>query len=192
MFPEKFVSQRGIVLPVVLVMLVLMTTVVLFLSRRSTTDERLAANVRGAVTLDTAAQYVLRWCEMRVWLSPPGVVPRPGDPPPLPARPAPPATSPPAWSVAANWANAADFPPGDLAPNLNIGTAQCLIEDARAELDLVGEFDRSGGNSLKQEHSAVDNDNIWRKYRITSEVTGNTAGVMLFARAQSEVRRVTY
>jgi hypothetical protein len=190
----SFSSQRGIVLPVVLVMLVLMTTVVLFLSRRSAIDERLAANVRGAVTLDTAAQYAMRWCEMWVWVSPPGIETPPGVTAPPLFMPAPPATAPAAWTDPASWDRfAVDLPRTTVEANGNVTTAQCLIEDASGELDLVGEHEKTGGAKLGgSETSARVDENVWRKYRITSEVTGDTAGVQLFARAQSEVRIPVY
>jgi Tfp pilus assembly protein PilX len=74
--------QRGIVLPVVLVMLLLMTITVLFLMRRGTVDERIAFNVREVVSLDSAAQYALRTCERHLWCSPPGFTPGADCPPP--------------------------------------------------------------------------------------------------------------
>ena len=73
---------RGIVLPVVLVMLLLMTVTVIFLMRRGTVDERIAFNVREVVSLDSAAQFALRTCERHLWASPPGITLATGAPPP--------------------------------------------------------------------------------------------------------------
>jgi hypothetical protein len=59
--------------------------------------------------------------------------------------------------------------------------AECLIEDARAELELIRDSSLDGGNVME----FVD---TWRKYRITSEVTGPGPEGLRFARAQSEIR----
>lgn len=101
--------QRGIVLPVVLVMLLMMTVTVVFLMRRGTVDERIAFNVRQVVSLDTAAQYALRRCESHLWASPPGYVPRTGYPNPpatLPACPTVLDSTAPAHCIASCAANA--------------------------------------------------------------------------------------
>jgi Tfp pilus assembly protein PilX len=54
------------VLPIVLVILVVLTGLVVTQIRRSTVDERLAANAREYSLMDNAAQTVLRWCELRI------------------------------------------------------------------------------------------------------------------------------
>ena len=59
----------GVVLPVVLVVLTVLTGLVVTQVRRGALDERLAGNTRR-VNLDGAAQTVLRWCEARVILAP--------------------------------------------------------------------------------------------------------------------------
>jgi len=93
--PIRRRAERGVVLPVVLVMLLLMTITVLFLMRRSTVDELLASNVRQIVTLETATQFALRSCERWLWVSVPGLAPRAGDPDPpaVVTAPAPTATA---------------------------------------------------------------------------------------------------
>ena len=172
---------RGIVLPVVLVMLVLMTIVVLFLTRRGVVDEQLAANVRGVVTMETAAQYVLRWCERWIWLSPPGFAPAAGRPTPPRFMPAPAAGDPPAWRDNNNWTNAGiTLPPGALGASANLTGARCLIEDARGEL-AVAEVPSGQDGTLVLERTE-------RKFRITAEVEGTGPNANRFARAQSEVR----
>jgi type IV pilus assembly protein PilX len=170
-------AERGIVLPVVLVMLLLMTVTVLFLMRRGAVDELLASNVRQVTTLDTAAQYALRTCERLLWASPPGIAPQAGAPNPPPTMMAPAANATAAWRGSANWANSAlTLPVTDFGPG--VVTAQCLIEDAGNELEIITDNVRGDANSLQL-------DGTWRKYRITAEVTGNDN---TFGRAQAEVR----
>jgi Tfp pilus assembly protein PilX len=52
----------GVVLPVVLVVLTVLTGLVVTQIRRAALDERLAGNTRESVQLDSAVQTVLRWC----------------------------------------------------------------------------------------------------------------------------------
>jgi len=169
--------QRGIVLPVVLVMLLLMTITVLFLMRRGTVDELLASNVRQVTTLDTAAQFALRSCERWLWVSPPGIAPAAGNPNPPPLVTAPAAASTAAWRDNTNWTNssvalpAADFGAG-------VTAARCLFEDATAELEI------NVGN-VSNTSTGLNLDGTWRKFRITAEVVGNGN---TFSRAQAEVR----
>jgi Tfp pilus assembly protein PilX len=180
-FSERL-THRGIVLPVVLVMLVLMTTVVLYLMRRSAVDERMAANTRDVTTVETAAQFALRFCELWLWTSPPGINPQTGrpDPPRVVLAPVAPATA--AWRTNLNWTNSAVTLGASTAEVQallpGVDEARCLIEDATAELEL-GASD--SGNRLLLA-------NTWRKYRITAEVQGPGAGSLRIARAQSEVR----
>jgi len=96
-------ASRGFVLPVVLVVLVVMTTVVLFNIRRGAVDERLATNVRQFVTMETAATYALRYSEIMLTVSPPGRAALPGLPDPPNVVAAPPSNGPPAWRQWANW-----------------------------------------------------------------------------------------
>ena len=93
----------GVVLPVVLVVLTVLTGLVVTQVRRGALDERLAGNTRETVNLDGAAQTVLRWCEARVILAPLNTVT---------VQPAADDTQLPAWRVAANWdttTNSLDF-----------------------------------------------------------------------------------
>jgi Tfp pilus assembly protein PilX len=183
--PTRLWSPRGFVLPVVLVMLVLMTSVVLYLVRRGAIDERMAANMRGTTTLESAVAYTLRYCETMVWQAPPGVAPPSGalwNPPPT-VTPEPGTT---AWRVDANWAGgtarAISLPQEVLGANMpDVTRAQCLIEDATAELDAAMEMVTDTQNSMVQ-------DSTLRKYRITAEVASPSQGFTRFARAQSEVR----
>jgi hypothetical protein len=173
-------SAAGFVLPVVLVILMLITTVAMMSIRRGTVDERLAANVRDTVTLETAAQYALRHCERWLWISPPGLMPEPGMPnPPAVVAPAP-LGDPPLWSDAAIvTASANVLPAGSLAEQVGarITDGRCLVEDASAELQV---FRLETGNLPTQPE--------WRKFRITAVVTSPGLNGDRFARAQSEVR----
>jgi Tfp pilus assembly protein PilX len=175
-------TQRGFVLPVVLVMLVLMTTVVLYVMRRGVVDERMASNVRGITTVDTAAQYALRWCELWVWTSPPGIAPETGRPNPPRTMLAPVSTATAAWRNSDNWpAGVADRSvalPATAMSVPDVTAARCLIEDASAELELGPELT---GNRLEFA-------NTWRKYRLTAEVEAPGPGGQRLARAQSEIR----
>ena len=60
----------GVVLPVVLVVLTVLTGLIVTQVRRNAMDERLAANTRETVQLDNSVQTVLRWCEARLTLAP--------------------------------------------------------------------------------------------------------------------------
>lgn len=170
--------QHGIVLPVVLVMLLLMTITVLLLMRRGTVDELLASNVRQVVALDTAAQFALRSCEQLLWVSPPGLAPAPGNPDPPPVVPAPAANATAAWRDNSNWDPSTNRSLGLPAAELGVDDARCLIEDATGELEVNVFTKEAGENQLKL-------DGTWRKFRITAEVRG---GGGTFGRAQAEVR----
>lgn len=178
-------ASRGFVLPVVLVVLVVMTTVVLFNIRRGAVDERLATNVRQFVTMETAATYALRYCEIMLTVSPPGRAALPGLPDPPNVVAAPPNNGPPAWRQWANWKITPAGLPNPLhqtvvlAPDLlglEVQRAECLFEDATSELVVLNTTPNVANN-------ATDVPPNWQKYRITAEVQG--VGV---ARAQSELR----
>jgi hypothetical protein len=175
--------QRGIVLPVVLVMLLMMTVTVIFLMRRGTVDERIAFNVRQVTTLDTATQFALRTCERLLWVSPPGVPVVTGNPSPPAVVAAPGSGDTAAWRVDTNWTGNAVVL-GSTTTEIaalfgdGVASARCLFEDAIGELDVINDTPSGTANSLLP-------GNAWRKYRITAEVegTGGTVG-----RAQTEVR----
>lgn len=180
-------AQRmmGVVLPVVLVVLTILTGLVVTQIRRGAVDERLAANTRESVQLDSSVQTVLRWCEARITLAPQTT-----------ARvPAPTTPVYPAWGPAsANWtvtANNLDFSGGvGLLPGLNADPS-CVIENATCELappiSLTGQVlqsnpDCPGGGEL---------DPRWRKFRITARVSTPAPDMLTgnrFTFAQSELR----
>lgn len=168
----------GVVLPVVLIVLTVLTGLVVTQVRRSAIDERLAANATETVLLDSAAQTVLRWCEARIVSRPFETALAPGS------------TTTPAWRVATNWSvttNNLDFTGANL-PGINGPAPACVIEDATCELSPpispTGQI-TTGCNGI---------DPRWRKYRITARV-GLRADDMLggnrFMFAQSELRVFT-
>ena len=170
-------GMLGVVLPVVLIILTILTGLVVTQVKRGTTDERLAANARETVMLDNAVQTTLRWCEWRVIDRPFNTVTVSGT-----------ATTP-AWRIAANWndVNSLNFTGSNLAPGLN-GDPTCVIEDATCELQppISPTGMNSGGcNGI---------DSRWRKFRITARVRVNAADLPNGWRemmAQSELRLYT-
>jgi hypothetical protein len=175
--PTRVRSMMGVVLPVVLVILTVLTGLVITQVRRGTTDERLAANARETVMLDNAVQTTLRWCEWRVIDRPFNTVTVAGT-----------ATTP-AWRIAANWndANSLNFTGTGLMPGIN-GDPTCIVEDATCELQppiSPTGMNASGCNGI---------DSRWRKFRITARVRINAPDLPNGWRemmAQSELRLYT-
>jgi hypothetical protein len=164
----------GVVLPIVLVVLTVLTGLIVAQVRRGTVDERLAANATETVLLDSAAQTVLRWCEARIVTAP------------LDTVTVAPGVGVPAWRVAANWTtttNSLDFAGVDLLPGINANPS-CVIEEATCELtppiSPTGQV-TTGCNGI---------DPRWRKYRITARVSvpAFDMGGNRFMFAQSEMR----
>jgi len=166
----------GIVLPVVLVVLTVLTGLVVTQIRRGAIDERLAANTRESVQLDSAVQTVLRWCEARVINAP------------LDTVTVAPGTTDPAWRPASgHWAvdtESLNFTGGaGLLPGISANPS-CVIEDATCELappiSPTGQVS-TGCNGI---------DPRWRKFRITARVSTPAADLFgdRFMFAQSELR----
>lgn len=148
--------SRGIVLPIVLVILVILTALVVTQVRRTTIDQRMAANAQESVALDAAAKAVLGWCEVDLQRANRGV----GNMPQSMLAPASNAAA--AWRVPANWV-ASGYTPATGAQLLATATfAQCLIEDATDELE--------GGVSNASDGQTGGRDCRWRKYRTTAQV----------------------
>lgn len=201
MLPQRFspasahgspASAHGFVLPVVLILLVVMTTVVLFNLRRGTVDERLAANVRQVISMDTAATYALRYCELMLTVSPPGRTPPQGLPNPPNTVPAPAqGAASPAWRDWSNWSVTALGLPNPISTTVvidatvlgaDVQRAECLIEDATSELVFLNTTPTVANNASELPPN-------WQKYRITAEVQGVAGlGDVRIARAQSELR----
>ena len=173
----------GVVLPVVLVILTILTGLVVTQIRRSTVDERLAANTRETVLLDSAVQTALRWCEARIIAAPMDTatiavnINTPGVPPWTPAS--------------ATWNDDAlslNFSGSTLLPGVPPTDPVCIIEDATCELlPPISPTGQNGGGC-----NGIDS--RWRKFRITARVqagAADLAGALLGVRsmyAQSEIR----
>lgn len=148
--------SNGVVLPIVLVVLVLLTALVVTQVRRTTIDQRMAANAQESVALDGAAKAVLGWCEVDLQRANRGI----GTMPQSILAPA--STAVAAWRVPANWGVASAYTPSTGAQLLATATfATCLIEDASEELE--GDISNNSG-------SAGVRDCRWRKYRTTAQV----------------------
>jgi hypothetical protein len=167
----------GVVLPVVLVVLTVLTGLIVAQVRRSAIDERLAANASETVQLDSAVQTVLRWCEARIVNFP------------LDTAIVAPGVTTPAWRLAANWsttANSLDFSGATSLPGVGANPS-CVIEDATCELappiSPTGQV-TTGCNGI---------DPRWRKFRITARVSvpALDMGGNRFMFAQSEMRVFT-
>jgi hypothetical protein len=175
--------SAGVVLPVVLVILTVLTGLVVTQVRRSAIDERLAHNTRESVMLDDAAQTALRFCEWRVLLAPLATAFGEGlSSPPTPA-----------WAVATNWTDTTksfDFTGIGLMGGMGGGDPACVIENATCELaGPIGRSDEqvSGGgcNGIHER---------WMKVRITSKVSLNAPDLPGGVRdtfSQSEIRMLT-
>jgi hypothetical protein len=157
---------RGFVLPVSLILLVILTGVVAAQMQRALMDERMAANSRENIVADSAAQTMLRWCELQLNNEPETVV----------TVQAPDRLATAAWKDSANWTPANTFTvTGVSLP----GSKQhaCLVE--RADDELAGGISDSGDPADPSGRAR------WLKYRITARVERATEG---FDYAQSELR----
>jgi hypothetical protein len=145
--PAHSFSQRGIVLPVVLIMMVILTSLVLTQMRRSTIDRQLAVNSRAYSLADSAAQTVLRKCEAYLLTT--------GDAPTS-------ATGSPAWRDPAQWTtNIVNLESDSRVAYPGVASYGCLYENASAEL-----APSSTMSSLSPEAA----DDGMRKYRVTARV----------------------
>ena len=113
--------QRGLVLPVVLFLLVIVTTIVVTQMKRGLLDERLAGGLRANAVGDSAVQTVLRWCELQLTAAPVGTQAMVAPTRAVGVQPA--------WRVAANWAAANTFRFDGVTLPGAIDNA-CLIERA--------------------------------------------------------------
>ena len=173
--------MHGVVLPIVLVVLTVLTGLIVTQIRRSTVDERLAANTRESVQLDNSVQTVLRWCELHITLQPQGTK--------TVARSTAALT---AWKPGSpNWADSEslNFTGGaGLLPGLNADPS-CVIEDATCELQQAVSPTGQVGNSSCPGNG--DLDSRWRKFRLTAGISTPSpdfAGGNRFTYSQSELR----
>lgn len=163
-------GNAGLVLPIVLLLLVLITMVVAAQLRRGINDERLSGALRTYAVADSAVQTVLRWCEMQVSLKPLDTITIPAPVRDLAATPP--------WKTAANW-----DPANNRALNFSgvalAGTTEqaCLVE--RADDELMMSISDSGFAADPSGKSR------WMKFRITARVLRESGG---YEYAQSELR----
>jgi hypothetical protein len=171
----------GVVLPVVLVVLTVLTGLVVTQVRRNAMDERLAANTRETVQLDNSVQTVLRWCEARVNLEPQRTIMV------FPAGSA----APPAWAAgSANWGNATSLDFAGAAADLPGLSADpsCVIENATCELSPpISPTGQTGASTCP---GNGDLDPRWMKVRITARAAtaAPDMGGNRFMFTQSELR----
>jgi Tfp pilus assembly protein PilX len=158
--------QGGFVLPVALILLVIVTGVVATQMQRALLDERMAANSRENIVADSAAQTMLRWCELQLTTAPESVV----------TVPAPGSMATAAWRNPANWTPATTFTvTGASLPGVT--QQSCLVE--RADDELLGSISDTGDPG--DPHGRAR----WIKYRTTARVERESGG---FDYAQSELR----
>ncbi len=171
-------TQRGVVLPIVLVVMMVVTMLVLTQVRRGTLDERLAHNWSRSISGQTTAETVLRQCEAVVLQ-----VERTGWDKVLLSSVANTAGTP-AWKSALDPAKIKTIPPADLPPGATNGI--CIIEDATDE--LIPDIHDTGPAAASRGVAGVDPS--MRKTRFTSAVTfpDSTAFGSVTYRSQSEVR----
>jgi hypothetical protein len=171
-------TERGVVLPIVLVIMMVVTMLVLTQVRRGTLDERLAHNWSRSISGQTTAETVLRQCEAVVLQ-----VERTGWDGVLPSSEANTAGVP-AWKSALDPAKIKTIPPVDLPPGASNGV--CIIEDATGE--LVPDIHTTGPGEASRGVAGIDPS--MRKTRFTSVVTfpDSTAFGSVTYRSQSEVR----
>jgi Tfp pilus assembly protein PilX len=173
--------MMGVVLPIVLIVLTVLTGLVVTQVQRSALEERMAGNARETIQLDSAVQTVLRWCEARMTLAPfETVTVAPGT-----------AATAPAWRQPANWTDANSLNFTGVSAELigiNLADVACVIENATCELappiSPTGQV-TTGCNGI---------DPRWMKFRITASVSTPAAdliGGSRFMLSQSELRLFT-
>ena len=134
-------QQGGFTLVLALILLMVITLVVVFQVRRSTTDQRLAANLREQVVLDQSTDTVLRWCEGMVVSTY-----RNGNTLNVINTPV---GNKPAWIDANNFAasNPYFYSYPDALASDHIASEGCLIETLPVTAALVASSDLPEGNS---------------------------------------------
>ena len=160
------ITNKGFVLPVSLILLVIITALVATQLQRALLDERMAANSRENIVADGAAQTVLRWCELQLTNAPDSIV----------TVPAPGRGGSAAWKQAANWdpANSFTVTGVDLP---GVQSHACLVE--RADGELFSSISDSG------DPADPGGRERWIKYRVTARVERLSGG---FDQVQSELR----
>ena len=123
--------QRGVVLPLALVMLVMITLIAVVALRGVTTEERISANLRASSVAFEQSELALRFCEQ---------ISNAGGTPLTDARIDSTSTTGLAWRDPNNWLPAnpklQQPPPAQyLEPSRPVARPACLIEAVRAPLD---------------------------------------------------------
>jgi hypothetical protein len=170
--------QRGVILPIVLVVMMIVTTLVITHVRRGIVDERLAANWSSSISNLTATESLLRLCELRVL-----TVERHGWDTILPSGQFNQANTP-AWKSVLAPNQYKTVPAASLPPGASSGI--CIIENATEE--LAPDVNFSGSNEQNRGQSGVE-PNL-RKYRFTAVLAfpDSTAFGGVTYRSQSEMR----
>jgi Tfp pilus assembly protein PilX len=174
-------AQHGVILPIVLVVLMIVTTLVVTQVRRGTVDERLAGNWSRLVSGETASESLLRLCEHVVinveykhadwWL------------------PSTNYANTPIWQVPFNTIDPARVKVFTNSLPAGATSGHCLIENATSELI---ELRDQGGDSEQSQQAGSGRNPYLRKHRFTSVVTfadGTAFGGVTY-RSQSEIRWV--
>lgn len=170
-------AHRGVVLPIVLVVLMVVTMLVITQVRRGTVDERLAGNWNRAMSGQAAAESLLRYCEAAVFAEEDRL--RSWQTLAVKSENY---TTIPAWNSPLTAADVIQIA-ADLLPPQATG-AVCVIEDADEELNMV--MNQQGNN----EGLSGGREQHLHKLRFTMSVTfadGTAFGSVIY-RAQSEVR----
>lgn len=168
-------GNRGIVLPLSLVMLVMVTLLAVVAIRGVTTEERIAANLRSSSVGFEMAELALRYCEEIVWNGedPTGTIKLDAvkfvDSPPLGSRWNPPS------SANANWAD----PVSSLAPPsaqiaAGVAAPRCMIEEALGD---------SGGYTIRFARGTRP-----AMYIVTARGFGDNSATNFPATVQSQLR----
>jgi Tfp pilus assembly protein PilX len=172
-------AQRGVILPIVLVMLMIVTTLVLTQVKRGTVDERLAGNWSRLVSGETASESLLRLCEHVVinveykfadhW------------------TPSTTYVNTPAWKTPFNQLDPTKIKVFTDSLPQDATSGYCIIENATSELREMTEQEGDGGqNSV----AGAGRNPYLRKHRFTTGVTfaeGTAFGGVTYW-SQSEVR----
>jgi Tfp pilus assembly protein PilX len=173
-------SQKGVILPIVLVVMMVVTTLVLTQVKRGTVDERLAGNWSRLVSGETAAESLLRLCEHVVL----NVERDRWDNQYLSTY----FQNTPAWKTPLAQLDPAKyktFTANVLPAGASGGT--CIIENATSELNAI--MDQGSDTEHSGTAGSGMNPNL-RKYRFTTAVTFNdgTAFGGVTYRSLSEIR----
>lgn len=172
--------QRGVVLPIVLVVMMVVTMLVVTQVRRGTVDERLAGNWSRAISGQTAAESLVRYCEAHLFAN--QFAEARGWKNRVPSENYTNLNQS-AWSAGIPLTDRITFA-ADILPQQG-ATATCIVEDATSE--LVGSiFQQVSGTPGG---AGITDPYLW-KYRITVLLTlpDATAFGNVVYRAQSEIR----